>query len=170
MRMFLFSIALIFIPFYSLCQTTYGARGISLYGSTNNFVGINGFSSDKHNLLSWGLNIQLNGQKIETKKKRNENDGRIEARKGDFIWSTDLGYGRIFHDRWTLQGQLSLGGKKYFTNFEDEEDSSKDYSLITSSKFVIGAGLQLGYRFKIGLEPFLGIHSLRQIDIGLKIF
>ena len=121
-------------------------------------------------MLSWGLNIQLNGQKIETKKKRNENDGKIETRKGDFIWSTDLGYGRIFRDRWTLQGQLSLGGKKYYTNFEDEGDSNKGYSLITSSKFVVGAGLQLGYRFNIGLEPFLGVHSLRQVDIGIRIF
>ena len=163
------SIIMFFSLFSVYGQTQDSRRGISIYGSTNNFLSIDLFAHENNSRISFGYSHQFDGQKNKVKKNQLESDGRTEIGRGDYIWLIDLGYGRMFFERLILIGQIGIGGKKYFTNFEDEKYTDNGYSIVTSSKATIGAGLQLGYLMKFGLEPFVGFHSLRKMDIGLRM-
>lgn len=169
MKRFAFSTVIFFGIFYCNSQSQDEGRGFSLYGSTNDFLVIDLFSYGNNNRISFGYSHQFNGQKIKVKKKQNESDGKTEIDKGDYIWLIDLGYGRIFYERLTIGSQISIGGKKYFTTFEDEKYSDDGYSLITNSKAVMGMGLQIGFLMRSGLEPFVGMHTLRKMDLGLRL-
>ena len=45
----------------------------------------------------------------------------------------------------------------------------KDYSLVTDSKSTLGIGLKAGYLLNNGIEPFIGIHTLKKVDFGLRL-
>ncbi|WP_370479037.1 hypothetical protein [Tamlana flava] len=143
--------------------------GLSLFASTNDSAGIDFFGREGNSRIHFGYSYQFNGQKNEIKKKQGQTDGLTEDGKGDYFWVIDLGYSRIFIDKLTVHSELSIGGKKEFTNFLDDRYSDDGYSLITSSKAVMGVGLNMGYLMNNGLEPFIGIHTLKKINIGVRL-
>lgn len=147
------------------CQ---GQGGLSLSYSTNDTFGIDTFAREGNNRLHFGYSHQFNGQKGNVEKSKL--DGSTETEKGRYFWAVDFGYGRIFFNHIAVHSELSIGGSKKFTNFTDERDYIKDYTVITRRNLALGVGLKLGYLFKFGFEPFIGFNTLKKVDIGARVF
>lgn len=69
-----------------------------------------------------------------------------------------------------MQPTFSIGAKNKFTNFKDDREYVDDFSLVTNSNLITGIGLKVGYILNNGLEPFIGIHTLKKIDFGARLY
>ncbi len=153
----------------SICQGQDGGGGFSLSYSTNNVAELDFFARDGNNRFHLGYGHQFNGQKNEVIKKSKETYGLTEIEDGEYFWVIDLGYSRIFMDRITVHPELSIGAKNELTNFEDNRFSDHGYSLITNTKSVVGVGLNIGYLINRQIEPFIGIHTLKKVNFGIRL-
>lgn len=158
----------IFILFTTLFCHSQEGRGISISYSTVDVVGIEIFGIDGNKRIHFGYSLQLGEQKNEIIKKPNKNYGQTKIENGTYFWLIDFGYSQIFIDKITIHSELSIGSKKEFTNFEDDRFSDHGYSLITNTKMIAGLGLSLGYFINSSIEPFVGLHTLKKVNIGIR--
>jgi len=158
-----------FVIAYCQGQERDEGRGISFSYSTNHVFAFDMFAREGNNRIHFGFGYQFNGQKTEIKLKQNEIDLLTVDRKGDYFWVIDLGYSRIFMKKITVHPECSIGAKKEYTNFKDNKYIGDGHSLITSSKAVIGVGLNVGYFMNSGFEPFLGLHTLKKVNFGVRL-
>ncbi|RED49982.1 hypothetical protein [Seonamhaeicola aphaedonensis] len=145
-----------------------GQQGFSFSYSTNNTLGIDVLAREGNNRLHFGYSHQFNGQGLNTENKKKE--GFTETKSGKYFWACDFGYSRIFFNHLAVHSEVSIGASKKFANFKDDMGELNDYSLITCRNLAAGIGLKLGYLFKFGFEPFIGIHTLKKVEFGLRIF
>lgn len=162
-------VILLFAITYCQGQDLDSGRGLSFSYSTNNTWAIDIFYRSCNNRFHLGYGHQFNGQKIKVFKKQKETSGLTETENGEYFWVIDLGYSRIFIDRITVHSELSIGGKNQFTNFQDYGYNDDGFSIITDSKLTTGIGLNIGYLIRNGLEPFIGIHTLKSVTIGIRL-
>ncbi len=127
------------------------------------------FVGPGNNRFHLGYGHQFNGQEIKVIKKQKQTDGLTEIGNGEYFWVIDVGYSRIFTNRITAHSELSIGGKNEFTSFKDDRPYVEDYSLVTESKSAFGIGLKVGYLLNNGIEPFIGIHTLKKGDFGVRL-
>ena len=144
-------------------------RGLSLSYSTNNAWGVDMFARAGNNRFHIGYGHQFNGQEIKVIKEQKQTDGLTEIGSGEYFWVIDIGYSRIFINKITVHSEFSIGGKNAFTSFKADKSYPKDYSLVTDSKSALGIGLKVGYLLNNGLEPFLGLHTLKKVDFGVRL-
>ena len=167
-KIFIFIILLTVITYCKGQDKDFG-RGLSLSYSTNNAWGVDIFGRAGNNRFHLGYGHQFNGQEIKVVKKQKETNELTEIGNGEYFWVIDLGYSRIFMDRITVHSEFSIGGKNEFTSFKADRTYYKDYSLVTDSKLAIGIGLKVGYLMNSGIEPFIGIHTLKKLDFGVRL-
>jgi hypothetical protein len=127
------------------------------------------FGISKNNRYHIGYGHQFNGQEINTVRNHKLVEEVTENGDGEYFWVIDLGYSRVFKNRITAHSELSIGGRKKFINYLSNTNNVDNYSLITDSKATMGMGLKVGYLLKNGLEPFIGIHTLKKLDFGLRL-
>ncbi len=154
---------------YCQSQVRDFSRGFSFSYSTNNAWGVDIFAGSGNNRFHLGYGHQFNGQEIKVIKKQKETVGITEIGNGEYFWVIDIGYSRIFINKITVHSEFSVGGKNEFTSFKDDRYYVEDYSLVTDSKTALGIGLKGGYLFNNGLEPFIGIHTLKKVDFGVRL-
>ncbi len=143
--------------------------GVSISYSSGKAFGGDLFYGKNDSRFHLGLSHQFNGQKNEVVEERESNYGLTKIEDGDFFWSIDLGYSRIIADKWTLHTELSIGRKKSFTSYEDSRFSDGGYSLITDSETKVGGGLNVGYLVGRNIETFIGYHSMKKINFGIRV-
>ncbi|WP_027138028.1 hypothetical protein [Gaetbulibacter saemankumensis] len=154
---------------YCRSQDNYAGRGLSFSYSTDNAWGVDMFGRAGNNRFHLGYGHQFNNQEIKVVKKHKEIDGLTETGNGKYFWVIDLGYSRIFKNKITMHPEFSIGARNEFTNIKDDRGYVDDYSLVTNSNLITGIGLKVGYLMNNGLEPFIGIHTLKKIDFGTRL-
>lgn len=155
---------------YGQSQVRDGGGGFSFDFIINNAFGVDMFAQHGNNRFHLGYSHQYNGQEDKVIKKQKETAGITEIENGDYFWVIDMGYSRIFMNILTVHSEFSIGGKNEFISFKDDRSYVEDYSLVTGSKMALGIGLKVGYLFKNGVEPFIGIHTLKKVDFGVRLY
>jgi hypothetical protein len=154
---------------FALNFKSYSQYGTSLSFSTDKAIGLNFFYTQNDNSYYLGFSQQFNGQKNTVTKERKSNYGTTPIENGDYYWLLDLGYSRMIEEKFSVQPEISFGSKNYFTSYLDNRFSDNGYSLITSSKSILGVGLNLGYKINDFIEPYCGFHSIKKLTLGVKI-
>ena len=142
--------------------------GISGSFSTVNVLGIDLFYGKENNRFHIGAGIQPNGQKMTVVSERKWNYGLTKIGNSDYLWMIDLGYSRIIAKMFTIHPELSFGSKVYFTNYRDRRFKDDGYSLITDSESKAGIGVNIGYILDKKIEPFIGYHTLKKMNLGIR--
>lgn len=150
----------------SICNAQFGG---SLSYSTRNVLSVDGFYGKKKNRVHFGYGHQFNGQKNSVVSTRKTNYGLTKIEDGNYFWHIDIGYSRIILQKLTLNPMLSFGVKNYFTNYKDDRFSDSGYSLINRSESDIGLGINVGYLLNKNVEPFIGYHSLKNANFGIRV-
>ena len=121
------------------------------------FVGPNGFSLGG----SYQSNHEL-GKRLTQK-----NDSIIG--NGNYFYTLDLGYTRVLNDQFSVEGELSIGPKKYYNNYRDKALSAGAYHVISKTKTTVGAGAFVIYHFNEIFGIYAGYNSIREGSFGLQI-
>ena len=147
----------------------YSQIGTSISFSTDKALGLNVFYSKNENSFYLGFSQQFNGQKITVVKERKQTYGTTPIGDGDFYWLLDFGYSRTFIETISIQPEISIGGKNFFTSYRDNRFKDNGYSLINNSEAIAGIGLNLGYKINDLFEPYCGFHTIKKLTFGIKI-
>jgi|WetSurSiteA1Bulk_404760.scaffolds.fasta_scaffold23824_2 hypothetical protein len=143
--------------------------GLSFSASIDKALGFNVFYSKKSNSFFLGFSEQLSDKKNTVVKERKWNYGLTPIGSGEYYWTIDFGYSRKIKKRLNLQPEISLGSRNYYTNYSDKRFKDGGYTLITSSEAIIGLGLNAGIFFQKIFEPFLGYHTIKKLNFGIRI-
>ncbi|MGB0884434.1 MAG: hypothetical protein ACPG4W_07340 [Flavobacteriales bacterium] len=162
------SLLTLFLIIFSMTNTNAQKFGTSIALSTNKVFGLDFFYGKENNRFHFGYSHQFNGQKNTVVRERKANYGLTKIEDGDFFWLIDLGYSRVINQKLTINPEISFGSKNEFTNYKDDRFSDNGYSLISKSKAKTGIGLNLGYLVHKHLEPFIGYHTLKKVNFGLR--
>ena len=152
-----------------LTKTSYSQIGSSISFATDKVLGLNIFYTKNDNSFYLGYSHQFNGQKNTVVNERKETYGTTPIENGDFYSLVDIGYSRLFFNQLTVQPEVSLGSKKYFTSYSDRRFKDDGYSLVNSSETITGIGVNLGYKVNDLIEPFLGFHTIKKLNFGVRI-
>jgi len=163
MKKLLLSVIVIFCAVFLFGQNGFGidvgfstSKAFMVAGKY--FVGPNGFSLG----ASYQSNHEL-GKKLAAKL----NDDIIG--NGNYFYTADVGYTRILNEQFSIEGEVSIGVKKYYTNYRDNNSSSGAYHVINKTKAAGGGGAILVYHFNEIFGVFAGYNSLREGSLGLQI-
>lgn len=158
---------------YSPCQNTKGADQIG--GSVSfgkNFVGVNVFmGKNKHRGYlgyTWHGGGGDNPLKIVSDTKSNY--GTTVIGSGYNSTMIDFGYSKTFFDRLSVQPELSIGSRKFYTNYKDMRFNGGGYAIINRKELVAGVGVSVAYAVgkKAVYEPFLGVHTFKKLVFGVR--
>lgn len=142
--------------------------GVSFSFATAKVLAMDMFYTKNANRFHFGYGYQFNGQKKTVVKERKDNYGLTKIEDGDFFWLIDLGYSRIIAKKLTIHPELSFGSKRFFTSYKDDRFSDNGYSLINRSEAKAGIGLNAGYFIIEKVEPFIGYHTLKKLNFGIR--
>ena len=164
-----FKILLLCIAFI-LCshEESKAQFGSSFAFSTEKVLSMDFFFGKDVNRFHFGFGYQFNGQKNKVVRERKSNYGLTKIEDGEFFWLIDLGYSRIIVKKLTIHTEISIGGKNYFTSYEDNRFSDNGYSLINRSETKTGIGINAGYFVSGKIEPFIGYHTIKKMNFGLR--
>ena len=157
---------LVFLFFIS--SAAYSQIGFSFSYSTGKTLALDIFTVKANSRFHFGYGHQFNGQKNKVVKEREANYGLTRIEDGSFFWIIDLGYSRVIKEKLTIHPEISIGSKKEFTSYEDNRFTDNGYSLINSSEVIVGVGLNIGYFISEYIEPFVGYHTLKKVNFGLR--
>jgi len=161
------------LPIILIAQTSTQADkttfGFSFAFSTENVLGMDFSWRKDFNRFHFGFGYQFNGQKNEVVKERKANYGLTKIEDGDFFWLIDFGYSRIIKEKLAINPEVSFGSKKYFTSYEDNRFKDNGYSLINRSLAKAGLGVNIGYLASEYFEFFIGYHTMKKMNFGLRI-
>ena len=88
---------------------------------------------------------------------------------GDYFYSLDIGYTRVFSEKFAVAGELSFGKRRYFWDFSNEDFTAGGYHWIHKEKSEFGGGALLFYNINPTLGFFAGYNSLREGTFGVEI-
>ncbi len=162
------SILILLVVLLSTAVGKAQSRGISLSYSTGKALAMDIFFRKGDNRFHFGYGYQFNGQKKKVVRERESNYGLTKIEEGDFFWLVDLGYSRIVAKRLTIHPEISIGGKNYFTSYQDDRFSDDGYSLIKRSETKGGIGANISYILSDNIELFVGYHTMKKMNFGLR--
>lgn len=102
-------------------------------------------------------------------KKVTEPRGNFIIGDGDFYYSVDVGYTRLLSEKFSVEGEVSIGQRSFYTNFNDNANGDGGYHMINKKKSVIGVGGIITYSLSEIFGFFAGYNSLREAAAGLQI-
>lgn len=147
----------------------YSQIGTSVSFSTDKALGLNVFYFKSKNSFYFGFSQQFNGQKNTVVRERKQTYGTTPIGDGDFYWLLDFGYSRTFMETISIQPEISVGDKNFFTSYKDNRFKDNGYSLINNSETIAGFGLNLGYKINDFVEPYCGYHTIKKATFGIRI-
>lgn len=159
---------LIFLPLVCMVTMINAQSGLSFSYATKNAGYFDLFYGQKDNRFHLGYTFQGTGQMETVVKKRKPNYGLTRIEDGEFFWTIDMGYGRVVRKNITIQGELNIGQREFYTNYQDRRFKDGGYSLVTDTKVVAGVGTNLGYIFNHFFEGYLGYNSLKRVVFGIR--
>jgi hypothetical protein len=118
------------------------------------------------NAFSLGGSYQTNnalGKKVD------EHPQNFIIGNGDFFYTLDAGYTRILSEKFSVEGELSFGKRKYYTNYNDDNAAQGAYHKIDKVKSIFGGGAMLFYNISETFVLFAGYNSIREGSFGLEV-
>lgn len=143
--------------------------GVSVgYATTKTLVGDILVGGDL-NRFHLGFSLQKGGQIGSQVDERKSNYGLTTNGSGDYFTSVDLGYSRVIKEKFTIHPELSIGTRKYYTNYVDNRFTGDGYHMIDKRESIVGVGVNAGYIVHNNFEFFGGINSIRGGTFGLRV-
>ena len=104
-------------------------------------------------------------------KKDQINQGDHPITDGQTFYTIDIGYTRVLSEKFSVEGELSIGRKMYYQNISDDNSSSGVYHVFgyKDSESIIGGGLLLFYNINQTVGLFAGYNSIREATFGVEI-
>lgn len=143
--------------------------GISLGFGTSTALYGDFFYLDDNNSYHLGGTFQFSdalGDLID-EDEREPNHGRTVIGSGNYFWSIDFGYNYHFQNKIIVGGELSLGSRNEYTNYEDNRFSEGGYHMVEPD-LTGGIGVNAGYEFSNTTFGFIGYNTLREITFGIR--
>ena len=160
---------LLLLTFVLPALLSFGQSGLGFdlgFGTSKSGMLAGKYYYDEHNAFSVGFSYQSNH---ELGKRNSKQAGDTIIGNGHYFYSVDLGYTRIFDDQFSLEGEISTGPKKYYTNFRDNNLSAGGFHVIDKSKFQVGLGALFIYHFNEIFGLYGGYNTIRQATFGLQV-
>lgn len=145
------------------------AQGVGFstaYSSSNAYYVDFFYLRDTHS-FHLGGSYQLSDQLGKRVREQKANYGRNIVGQGSFFRTFDLGYNYHMENRFFVGGELSVGSKNNFTNYEDNRFRGGGYHMV-DAVLTGGIGVNAGYRISDLVFGFTGYHSLRKFTFGLR--
>lgn len=162
---------LTFLTFVFFLNFTYGQTGfgfdIGFATSKSALFDIKYFKNK--NAFSLGLTYQFNDTKGKKVTEQLSNYGRTVDGTGNYFYTVDFGYTRILTDKFSLTGELSVGGRNLYTNYIDNRFTDGGYYMVDKSESLFGIGGLVTYYLNQNFGVFAGYNSIRSVAIGLQI-
>lgn len=150
--------------------TTLAQNGLggSFAVSSEKVFSIDLFYGYENNRFHLGYAEQPRGTKNTVVTERPANYGLTKIEDGQYISLFDLGYSRVIVQKITVHGEMSIGRTNYFTSYVDNRFSDGGYSLIKRTEGLAGIGTNIGFLIKENIEPFIGYHTLKGYNFGIR--
>lgn len=142
--------------------------GMSIGISTESVVFGDIFYKKAHHYFHAGLSYQMSDAKGEEKSERKSNYGLSTAGSGDKFYTVDLGYGYQIIDTLEVFLEISIGQKKYYTNYTDNRFKDGGYHMINKSEIITGLGVGGSYSINKQFKIFASFNSVRKLGIGIR--
>jgi hypothetical protein len=68
-----------------------------------------------------------------------------------------------------LSGEVSLGGKRNYTEYHDNRFSGGGYHMMNGTRFTAGVGITAGYDVDQMFGVFAGYNTIRSLNLGLQM-
>lgn len=121
------------------------------------------------NRFHLGFSLQQGDQVGTQVNERKSNHGLTTSGSGDYFTSVELGYSRVIKEKFTIHPEISIGSRKYYTNYVDSRFNGDGYHMIDKRESLFGAGLNAGYIFHDNFEVFGGVNTIRGGTFGLRV-
>jgi len=104
-------------------------------------------------------------------KKDQINQGDHPIGDGQTFYTIDIGYTRVLSEKFSVEGELSIGRTRYYQNISDDNSSSGAYHVFgwKDSESIVGGGALLFYNINETFGIFAGYNSLREGTFGLEV-
>jgi hypothetical protein len=95
--------------------------------------------------------------------------GDVPIGSGWVFYTVDIGYTRVLSERFSIQGEFSIGEKKKYQNIRDDNAPSGGYHRYIDQKSVAGGGGLLMFNINHTFGVFAGYNSIREGTFGVEI-
>lgn len=119
------------------------------------------------NLFHVGFYRQFNGQKGQTKTERLSNYGLAASGDGTFYSGVNLGYSRLFRDKFGIGVTVSIGSKNHFINYKDNRFNAGYYNLVFRKESAVGFGLNLRHFATKTTSVLAGYNTILGAQLGV---
>lgn len=161
------------ILFVLICNAQIRNRfGIGAFYGTSNALGMDVIVINKAEsaLFKLGAALEMGtGARGEAVSDPKPNYGQTEDGKGTYFYTVDFGYGRIIKEKFLLEGELSIGLERHYTNYIDNRFNDGGYHLINKDETILGGGLLAGYVLGEYATGHLGFNSIKGVTFGLRL-
>jgi hypothetical protein len=152
-----------------LTQNLYSQNwGVSFGGSTEKVLFGDMFYKKESHYFHIGLGYQVSDAKGEEKSERKSNYGLSTSGSGDKFYTVDFGYGYQIIDTLEIFVELSVGQKKYYTNYIDNRFKDGGYHMIDKDELIAGFGLGGSYSINKQFKIFASYNTIRKLGIGIR--
>lgn len=142
--------------------------GLSLGGSTEKVVFGDVFYREDVHFFHAGIGYQISDAKGEEKSERKSNYGLSTSGSGVKFYTLDLGYGYQIADTLELFVELSVGQRKYYTNYVDNRFKDGGYHMIDRDEMIAGFGIGMSYSINSQFKVFASYNSIRKLGAGVR--
>jgi len=159
------------LSFISIClfSTLYGQGiGATLSYSTRGVFSVDLLYISDKNRFHLGYSAESSGNNYEIKPERKPNYGKTLIERGDYLRLLDLGYSRVIAGKITIHPELSIGSRVFYSSYQDKRFSEGGYSLVDRKETRAGIGVNIGYKVTDYIEPVIGFHTLKDMNIGIR--
>jgi hypothetical protein len=163
MKKYLLSTTIIFFAACSFAQTGFGFD-VGYATSKSALIDFKYFLNE--NAFSVGFTYQSSNA---LGKKVTQRMANFIIGDGDFYYSVDIGYTRLLSEKFSIEAEVSIGQRSFYTNYNDNANGDGGYHMIDKKKSVVGAGGIITYSLSDIFGFFAGYNSLREAAAGLQI-
>jgi hypothetical protein len=164
-KILLITFCLTLIPLTAYAQSF----GVDLGYSTSEAYIVGGHLISDNFLYRFTVSFQSSATKGAEVSEQKSNYGKTVEGRGDYFISYDFGFGYVIAPKISLTAEISLAGRKYYTNYIDNRFADGGYHMIDDNKFELGFGLGAGYRFANEFGIFIGYNTLRAFSAGITM-
>lgn len=135
--------------------------GIIVGGASTKSAMFDLFFKEGRSRYHLGLTSQFNGQKLIAKNNQEDNLNKVFKTGGAYFTTVDIKYSYVVKEKVSLLAEVSLGSKKNYLNYVDNEAVIKNFHSVSKTKPMAGWGLGLSVFVIPKLEIGVGYNTIR---------